>query len=208
MFSFFSKGSFHIRKKHSDLMVGDNVDSLREYVGDFHPNSMTAAELKELLSGPSTPSLSSGPSTNTTPNNGRSPSISSNGQQQGNPPHSFRCGYCKFSSVNSGDVKKHQTWKHANLPSNILPLDLSDPQQQPVAGYKRKRVHSTKGSLQDEEGPAVRRPRLSMPLQRSLALDGLSSSLNTANQEDELETTSKGQLVHLFMLLMLVLIGE
>lgn len=43
-------------------MIGDNIESLREYVGEFDPNSMTIQELKELLSCPLTPSLASIPS--------------------------------------------------------------------------------------------------------------------------------------------------
>jgi hypothetical protein len=167
-------------------MVGDNVESLREYIGEFQPNSMTAIELRELLSCPLTPSLASIPS-NGTPNNSRqlhlqqqqqpSPSLIQQ-QQQPNPPHSFRCGYCKFSSVNSGDVKKHQTWKHANLLSNILPIDPNDPQQQPMVSYKRKRVHSTKTTNNEDDGPIIRRPRISMPSQRQLTIDTSPSAID------------------------------
>jgi hypothetical protein len=170
-------GSFHIRKKHSDRMVGDNVESLREYIGEFQPNLMTANELKELLSCPLIPSLASIPS-NGTPNQSRQSLTSL--IQQPNPPHAFRCGYCKFSSVNSGDVKKHQTWKHANLGSNILPIDPNDPQQQPIVSYKRKRIHSTKTANSDEDGPTIRRPRISMPSQRQLTID-TSPAINTDN---------------------------
>jgi len=112
----FVSGSFHIRKKHTDLMVGDNVESLREYIGEFQPSTMTADELIEILSHPPSGSISADGLTNA-----MNSSLSAIGIQQPNPPHAFRCGYCKFSSVNSGDVKKHQTWKHANLLSNILP---------------------------------------------------------------------------------------
>ncbi|CAF4615425.1 unnamed protein product [Rotaria sp. Silwood1] len=176
--------SFHIRKKHSDRMIGDNIESLREYIGEFQPNTMTANELKELLSCPLTPSLASIPS-NGTSNNSRQSIISLNQHQQPNPPHSFRCGYCKFSSVNSGDVKKHQTWKHANLESNILPIDPNDPQQQPIVGYKRKRIHSTKTFIDADDGPIIRRPRISMPLQQDLTIDTspahIISTTNTNN---------------------------
>ena len=167
-------GSFHIRKKHSDRIIGDNIESLREYIGEFQPDSMTALELKELLSCPLTPSLASIPSSN----NSRPTSLVQH--QQPNPPHAFRCGYCKFSSVNSGDVKKHQTWKHANLESNILPIDPNDPQQQPIVGYKRKRIHSTKITNHtdgDDDGPIIRRPRISMPSQRELNVDTSSSTM-------------------------------
>lgn len=159
-------------------MIGDNVESLREYIGEFQPNSMTVNELKELLSCPLIPSLASIPS-NGIPNPSRSSTSSLT--QQPNPPHAFRCGYCKFSSVNSGDVKKHQTWKHANLPSNILPIDPNDPHQQPMINYKRKRVHSTKTSNSEEEGPVIRRPRISMPAQRQLTIDTSSSAINNDN---------------------------
>lgn len=167
LISFLNLGSFHIRKKHSDRMIGDNIESLREYIGEFQPNTMTADELKELLSSPLNSSFSSITS-NGTPNQNRQSSTSIN---QPNPPHSFRCGYCKFSSVNSGDVKKHQTWKHANLTSNILPIDPNDPHQQPMVSYKRKRVHSTKTTNNEEDGPVVRRLRISMPSQRPLTID-------------------------------------
>ena len=175
-------------------MVGDNVESLREYVGEFHPNSMTANELKELLSGPSTPSLASAPSNlNNALTNSRSPPTQSLSNQQQNPPHSFRCGYCKFSSVNSGDVKKHQTWKHANLPSNILPIEPVDPHPQSTLSYKRKRVHSTKASLQDEEGPIARKLRLSVPTQLSNMFDSSASTMVHTNNEDQPEIIAKGQ---------------
>ena len=164
-------------------MIGDNVESLREYIGEFQPNTMTADELKEILSCPLVPSMGSIPS-NGTPNQSHSLSISLN--QQPNPPHAFRCGYCKFSSVNSGDVKKHQTWKHANLLSNILPIDPNDPQQQPTVSYKRKRIHSTKTTNSEDEGPIIRRPRISMPSQRQLTID-TSSSFNQDN-----DSTPKG----------------
>ncbi len=179
-------GSFHIRKKHSDRMVGDNIESLREYIGEFQPNSMTVNELKELLSCPLIPSLASIPS-NGTSNQTRQSSTSL--IQQPNPPHAFRCGYCKFSSVNSGDVKKHQTWKHANLVSNILPIDPNDPQQQPMVSYKRKRIHSTKTANTEDDGPIIRRPRISMPSQRQLTID-TSPHINNDN-----EPTSKGILI-------------
>ena len=173
-----SLGSFHIRKKHSDRMIGDNVDSLREYVGEFHPNSMSAVELKELLSCPSAPSLASIPS-NGLSTNVRSQPVSVLTAQQPNPAHSFRCGYCKFSSVNSGDVKKHQTWKHAHLASNILPIDPTDPQQQPMMSYKRKRVQSTRLNQQEDEEPNARRQRVSMPSQRHLTIDPAPSNGDT-----------------------------
>jgi len=166
-------------------MIGDNIESLREYVGEFEPNSMTVNELKELLSCPLTPSLASIPS-NGTPNNSRQALIQN--QPQPNSTHAFRCGYCKFSSVNSGDVKKHQTWKHANLMSNILPIDPNDPQQQPSVSYKRKRVHSTKPTNNEEDGPIIRRPRISMPSQRQLTID-TSPTTNVDN-----ESPSKGLL--------------
>jgi hypothetical protein len=158
-------------------MIGDNIESLREYVGEFQPNIMTANELKELLSCPLIPSLASIPS-NSTLNQSRQ--LSTSLIQQPNPPHAFRCGYCKFSSVNSGDVKKHQTWKHANLTSNILPIDPNDPQQQPLVSYKRKRVHSTRTTNSEEEGPNIRRPRISMPTQRQLTID-TSPTIHTEN---------------------------
>ncbi|CAF3663935.1 unnamed protein product [Rotaria sordida] len=177
--------SFHIRKKHSDRMIGDNIESLREYIGEFQPNSMTAIELKELLSCPLTPSLASIPS-NGIPINSRQSSTTLIQHQQPNPPHSFRCGYCKFSSVNSGDVKKHQTWKHANLTSNILPIDPNDPQQQPIVGYKRKRIHSTKTSNNEDDGPSIRRPRISMPLQRDLTINTSPSTIiSTTNIDND-----------------------
>ena len=163
-------------------MIGDNIESLREYIGEFQPNSMTVDELKELLSCPLIPSLASIPSTGVGTSNQSRPSTLSLTQQP-NPPHAFRCGYCKFSSVNSGDVKKHQTWQHANLASNILPIDLNDPQQQPMMSYKRKRVHSTKTSNNEEEGPAMRRPRISMPTQRQLTID----TSSTINNDDDPE---------------------
>ena len=141
-------------------MVGDNVESLREYIGEFHPNSMSAEELKELLSGSSMPANGTTPvasRTSTTTTTNSTPT-------QYNPAHSFRCGYCRFSSANAGDVKKHQTWKHANLPSNILPIDPNDVQQQPMSGQKRKRVQSSKISgLTEDEEPLLRRQRISMP---------------------------------------------
>lgn len=149
-------------------MIGDNIESLREYIGEFQPNTMTANELKELLSCPLIPSLASIPSNGTSNQSRQSLPLLT---QQANPPHAFRCGYCKFSSVNSGDVKKHQTWKHANLTSNIIPIDPNDPQQQPIVSYKRKRVHSTKTTNIDEDGPIIRRPRISMPAQRQLTID-------------------------------------
>ena len=157
-------------------MIGDNIESLREYIGEFRPNAMTASELKDLLSCPSTPSLASAPS-NGTPTSCRPLAVAPIPTQQPNPPHSFRCGYCKFSSVNSGDVKKHQTWKHANQLSNILPIDPNDPYQQPMMSYKRKRVHSSKMNNQDDDGPALRRPRISMPSQRELTVDTSSPSM-------------------------------
>jgi hypothetical protein len=168
-------GSFHIRKKHSDRMVGDNIESLREYIGEFQPNSMTANELKELLSCPLIPSLASIPSNGTSIQSRQSLTSLIH---QPNPPHAFRCGYCKFSSVNSGDVKKHQTWKHANLLSNILPIDPNDPQQQPIISYKRKRIHSTKTTNNEDDGPIIRRPRLSMPSQRPLTIDTSTTIIN------------------------------
>lgn len=176
-------GSFHIRKKHSDRMIGDNVESLREYIGEFQPNTMTAEELKEILSHPLAPPSASLP-TNGTSN--QMESLTSLGIQQPNPPHAFRCGYCKFSSVNSGDVKKHQTWKHANLLSNILPIDPNDPQQQPMVSYKRKRIHSTKTTLSEDEGPTPQRPRLSVPVQRQLTID------TSAAMPDDQDSTPKG----------------
>jgi hypothetical protein len=160
-------------------MVGDNIESLREYIGEFQPNTMTANELKELLSCPLAPSLASIPS-NATPNSSRPSLTTSPSIQQPNPPHAFRCGYCKFSSVNSGDVKKHQTWKHANLLSNIIPIDPNDPQQQPIVSYKRKRVHSIKTTNNEEDSPIIRRPRISMPSQRQLTID-TSSPTNMDN---------------------------
>ncbi len=171
-------GSFHIRKKHSDRMIGDNIESLREYIGEFQPNSMTVNELKELLSCPLIPSLASIPSNGSS---NQSRQLSTSLIQQPNPPHAFRCGYCKFSSVNSGDVKKHQTWKHANLASNILPIDPNDPQQQPMVSYKRKRIHSTKTTNTEEEGRIIRRQRISMPSQRQLTID---TSPNINNDHD------------------------
>ncbi|UJR28965.1 hypothetical protein I4U23_010182 [Adineta vaga] len=173
--------SFHIRKKHSDRMIGDNIESLREYISEFQPNAMTINELKELLSCPLTPSLASIPS-NGTPTQSRhslpQPQQQQQQQQQPNSSHAFRCGYCTFSSANSGDVKKHQTWKHANLPSNILPIDPNDTQQQSVVSTKRKRTQSTKASNNEEDGPIIRRPKISMPSQRPLTVD-TSSTLNT-----------------------------
>lgn len=157
-------GSFHIRKKHSDRMVGDNVESLREFVGEFHPNLMSATELKELLSASSTSN-----STTNTPNANRSQSSTSSTTPSFNPSHSFRCGYCKFSSANSGDVKKHQTWKHANLPSNILPID-QEQQNLAGAGIKRKRLPNAKTS-EDEDEPSVRRQRVSMPVERTVTME-------------------------------------
>ncbi|CAF3660680.1 unnamed protein product [Rotaria socialis] len=178
--------SFHIRKKHSDRMIGDNIESLREYIGEFQPNSMTAIELKELLSCPLTPSLASIPSLNGTPNNIRQSSTPLIQSQQPNPPHAFRCGYCKFSSVNSGDVKKHQTWKHAGFESNILPIDPNDPQQQPIGCYKRKRVHSTKSTSNEDDGHTIRRARISMPLQRELIVDTSQSAMvSIANTDND-----------------------
>ncbi|CAF3824104.1 unnamed protein product [Adineta steineri] len=173
--------SFHIRKKHSDRMIGDNIESLREYIGEFQPNSMTINELKELLSCPLTPSLASIPS-NGIPNMSRQSLIlqQQQQQQQSNASHAFRCGYCTFSSVNSGDVKKHQTWKHANLASNILPIDPNDLQQQLIVSSKRKRVHSTKSNNNEEDGPSIRRPRISMPSQRQLTID-TSPTINVDN---------------------------
>lgn len=168
--------SFHIRKKHCDLMVGDNVDSLREYIGEFQPNTMSAEELIEILSHPPSGSISADGTSNSL-----NSSLSSMGIQQPNPPHAFRCGYCKFSSVNSGDVKKHQTWKHVNLLSNILPIDPNDPQQQPMVSYKRKRIHSTKTANGEDDGPVSQRPRLSMPAQRHLTID---TSSNIQNDQD------------------------
>lgn len=177
-------GSFHIRKKHSDRMIGDNIESLREYIGEFHPNTMTAEELQELLSGPSVPSLASIPS-NVTPTNARQPLSVPIQSQQMNPLHAFSCGYCKFSSVNSGDVKKHQTWKHPNLASNILPISPSNSQQQSTVSFKRKRVHSTKSTSNEDDDHTIRRPRMSMPLQRDLTIDtsssGMVSAINTEN---------------------------
>ena len=172
----FVSGSFHIRKKHTDLMVGDNVESLREYIGEFQPSTMTADELIEILSHPPSGSISADGLTNA-----MNSSLSAIGIQQPNPPHAFRCGYCKFSSVNSGDVKKHQTWKHANLLSNILPIDPNDPQQQPMVTYKRKRVHSTKTGNHEDDGPISQRPRVSMPAQRQLTID---TSSNIHNDQD------------------------
>ncbi|CAF1656333.1 unnamed protein product, partial [Adineta ricciae] len=165
--------SFHIRKKHSDHMIGDNIESLREYIGEFQPNLMSIEELRELLSCPLTPSLAS-LSSNGTPTQSRQ-SLT----QGSNSGHAFRCGYCTFSSANSGDVKKHQTWKHANLASNILPMDSNNNEQQStVVSAKRKRVQSTKISNNEEEdGPTIRRPRISMPSQRPLTID-TSSTLN------------------------------
>ncbi|CAF3748709.1 unnamed protein product [Rotaria magnacalcarata] len=104
-----------------------------------------------------------------------------------NPPHAFRCGYCKFSSVNSGDVKKHQTWKHAGFESNILPIDPNDPQQQPIGCYKRKRVHSTKSTSNEDDCHTIRRARISMPLQRELTVDTPQSAIvSTANTDNDL----------------------
>jgi len=158
-------------------MIGDNIESLREYIGEFQPNTMTANELKELLSCPLIPSLASIPSNGTS---NQSRQLSTSLTQQPNPPHAFRCGYCKFSSVNSGDVKKHQTWKHANLISNILPIDPNDPQQQPIVSYKRKRIHSTKTTNNEDDGPIIRRQRISMPSQRPLMID-TSPTINNDN---------------------------
>ena len=158
-------------------MIGDNVESLREYIADFQPNTMTAMELKELLSGSSTSSLASIPSNSTSTSSRFQSSTSSRFQSsttsQYNPAHSFRCGYCKFSSANSGDVKKHQTWKHANLVSNILPIDPTDQQQQQqgTVGFKRKRVQSSKITSQDDDEPLLRRQRISMPTERKLIID-------------------------------------
>lgn len=163
-------GSYHIRKKHSDRMIGDNLESLREYVGEFQPNTMSIHELKELLACPLTPSLASVPS-NGTPTQVRQPLPQQPSQPSTNSTHGFRCGYCAFSSANSGDVKKHQTWKHAHLPSNILPIDPNDAAQQAAVSSKRKRVQSTKLTNNDEDGPVVRRPRISMPAQRQLTID-------------------------------------
>ena len=167
-------------------MIGDNVDSLREYVGEFHPNSMSAVELKELLSCPSAPSLASIPSNGGLSTNIRPQPVSVLTAQQPNPAHSFRCGYCKFSSVNSGDVKKHQTWKHAHLASNILPIDPTDPQQQPMMSYKRKRVQSTRLNQQEDEEPNARRQRVSMPSQRHLTID-------PAPSHEDTEAAPRGQ---------------
>jgi hypothetical protein len=163
-------------------MVGDNIESLREYIGEFQPNSMTASELKELLSCPLTPSLASIPSNGTSTNSRPSLTLAAAATiQQPNPPHAFRCGYCKFSSVNSGDVKKHQTWKHANLLSNIIPIDPNDPYQQPTVSYKRKRVHSVKTTNNDEDSPVIRRIRISMPSQQQQLTIDTSPTTNSDN---------------------------
>ncbi len=40
-----------------------------------------------------------------------------------------------------------------------------------MINYKRKRIHSTKTTNADEDGPIIRRPRISMPSQRQLTID-------------------------------------
>ncbi|CAF0869992.1 unnamed protein product, partial [Didymodactylos carnosus] len=125
--------SFHLRHKHAEYSDRSNGDNLRDYVVDFHPQTMTFSQIKDLLNQSPLTSLEQIQAT----------IIASTRIQ----PHAsmYKCGYCQFQSQNSGDVKKHQTWKHCQLASNILPVfntPSTATEQSITMSLKRKRENS------------------------------------------------------------------
>ncbi|CAF1179950.1 unnamed protein product, partial [Didymodactylos carnosus] len=128
--------SFHLRQKHAEYSNGGNGDNLRDYVVDFHPQTMSFSQLKDLLNRPPLTTLEQIQST-----------VTASARLYSKHVSMYKCGYCKFQSQNSGDVKKHQTWKHSQLASNILPVSSNTPPSRPteqlqIMSAKRKREHS------------------------------------------------------------------